>query len=137
MAPQRFSLPRALRLLSVTVEVGIAVGLVAKIILVAFWLHPQFQFLRPAVDASINFVLLCIVVFVCVALARMFQNWRRGLLAIARAAVYFLLLGFTPSPLGSAEEHVGSNQSMKPTAPLRCDFSVFAMTPCRGLSPSR
>ena len=31
----------------------------------------------------------------------------------------------------------GSNQSMKPTAPLRCKFSVLATTPCRGLSLSR
>ena len=30
-----------------------------------------------------------------------------------------------------------SNQSMKPTAPLRNKFSVFATTPCRGLSLSR
>ncbi len=30
-----------------------------------------------------------------------------------------------------------SNQTMKPTAPLRCNFSVFATTPCRGLSFSR
>ena len=30
-----------------------------------------------------------------------------------------------------------SNQSMKPTAPFRNEFSVFATTPCRGLSPSR
>jgi hypothetical protein len=30
-----------------------------------------------------------------------------------------------------------SNQSMKPTAPLRGNFSVFATTPCRGLSLSR
>ena len=29
------------------------------------------------------------------------------------------------------------NQSMKPTAPLRNNFSVFATTPCRGLSLSR
>ncbi len=29
------------------------------------------------------------------------------------------------------------NQSMKPTAPLRYKFSVFATTPCRGLSLSR
>src|SRR6266446_4654619 len=29
-----------------------------------------------------------------------------------------------------------SNQSMKPTAPLRGDFRVFATTPCRGLSLS-
>ncbi len=27
-----------------------------------------------------------------------------------------------------------SNQSMKPTAPFRNKFSVFATTPCRGLS---
>ena len=30
-----------------------------------------------------------------------------------------------------------SNQSMKPTAPLRRKLSVFATTPCRGLSNSR
>ena len=30
-----------------------------------------------------------------------------------------------------------SNQSMKPTAPCRNKFSVFATTPCRGLSLSR
>ena len=30
-----------------------------------------------------------------------------------------------------------SNQSMKPTAPLRYNFTVFATTPCRGLSLSR
>jgi hypothetical protein len=30
-----------------------------------------------------------------------------------------------------------SNQTMKPTAPFRCKFSVFATTPCRGLSLSR
>jgi hypothetical protein len=30
-----------------------------------------------------------------------------------------------------------SNQSMKPTAPFRNKFSVFATTPCRGLSLSR
>jgi hypothetical protein len=29
------------------------------------------------------------------------------------------------------------NQTMKPTAPGRNDFSVFATTPCRGLSFSR
>jgi hypothetical protein len=29
------------------------------------------------------------------------------------------------------------NQSMKPTAPLRDNFSVLATTPCRGLSLSR
>jgi hypothetical protein len=29
------------------------------------------------------------------------------------------------------------NQSMKPTAPRRNNFSVFATLPCRGLSPSR
>jgi len=29
------------------------------------------------------------------------------------------------------------NQAMKPTAPLRYNFNVFATTPCRGLSLSR
>ncbi len=31
-----------------------------------------------------------------------------------------------------AQQHVTSNQSMKPTAPFRCKFSVFATTPCHG-----
>src|SRR5262249_35401889 len=30
-----------------------------------------------------------------------------------------------------------SNHPMKPTAPLRSKFNVFAITPCRGLSLSR
>ena len=30
-----------------------------------------------------------------------------------------------------------SNHSMKPTAPLRSNLSMFATTPCRGLSLSR
>src|ERR1700736_1407725 len=34
-------------------------------------------------------------------------------------------------------ERHASNQPMKPTAPLRGNFGVFAMTPCRGLSLSR
>src|SRR6266446_6668200 len=33
--------------------------------------------------------------------------------------------------------HSEPNQSMKPTAPLQNKFSVFATTPCRGLSLSR
>jgi hypothetical protein len=36
-----------------------------------------------------------------------------------------------------AKMTVPSNQSMKPTAPLGNAFSVFATTPCRGLSLSR
>jgi hypothetical protein len=49
---------------------------------------------------------------------------------------------FTPS--SAADSHVcyfvessSSNQPMKPTAPLLENFSVFATTPCRGLSLSR
>jgi len=34
-------------------------------------------------------------------------------------------------------ERESSNQSMKPTAPWRYNFNVFATTPCRGLSLSR
>jgi len=37
----------------------------------------------------------------------------------------------------SPREPTTSNQSMKPTAPLRKSFSVFATTPTRGLSLSR
>jgi hypothetical protein len=33
--------------------------------------------------------------------------------------------------------HQASNQTMKPTAPFRCNSSVFAPAPCRGLSLSR
>jgi hypothetical protein len=36
-----------------------------------------------------------------------------------------------------AGDTVWPNHSMKPTAPWRCNFSVFATTPCRGLSLSR
>jgi hypothetical protein len=34
-------------------------------------------------------------------------------------------------------KHPESNQSMKPTAPEQTTASVFATTPCRGLSLSR
>jgi hypothetical protein len=37
----------------------------------------------------------------------------------------------------AARSNEPSNQSMKPTAPFRNKFSVFATTPCRGLSLSR
>jgi uncharacterized membrane protein len=33
--------------------------------------------------------------------------------------------------------HSGPNQTMKPTAPFRSNFTVLATTPCRGLSLSR
>jgi hypothetical protein len=41
------------------------------------------------------------------------------------------------APRAHCMERKPSNQSMKPTAPFHCDFSVFATTPCRGLSLSR
>ncbi len=47
----------------------------------------------------------------------------------------FVLQWIVPSFFGVVVP--ASNQLMKPTAPLRCNFSVFATTPCRGLSPSR
>jgi hypothetical protein len=37
----------------------------------------------------------------------------------------------------TGENDQRSNQTMKPTAPLRENFSVFATDPTRGLSPSR
>jgi hypothetical protein len=43
----------------------------------------------------------------------------------------------TYSPLSSPCKITAPNQSMKPTAPFRNKFSVFATTPCRGLSSSR
>ena len=62
--------------------------------------------------------------------------------------IFFILSGFVWLFMQSAAEsrhrnpNIGvvtfaSNQSMKPTAPLRDNFSVFATTPCRGLSLSR
>jgi hypothetical protein len=39
--------------------------------------------------------------------------------------------------VGIGQKAPQSNQSMKPTAPLRNEFNVFATTPCRGLSLSR
>jgi hypothetical protein len=43
-----------------------------------------------------------------------------------------------PQPAGfPLQPRTRPNQSMKPTAPLRCNFNVFATTPCRGLSLSR
>jgi hypothetical protein len=41
------------------------------------------------------------------------------------------------SPRQAAPSTNTPNQSMKPTAPYRNAFSVFATTPCRGLSLSR
>ena len=40
-------------------------------------------------------------------------------------------------PFSAYAGESASNQSMKPTAPWRCNFMVFATTPCRGLSLSR
>ena len=62
--------------------------------------------------------------------------------------IFFILSGLVWLFMQSAAEsrhrnpNIGvvtfaSNQSMKPTAPLRDNFSVFATTPCRGLSLSR
>src|SRR5881296_2285886 len=55
-------------------------------------------------------------------------------------AKYINQLQQTAKPPRLYREPIGdesSNQSMKPTAPLRGDFRVFATTPCRGLSLSR
>src|SRR5256885_828087 len=43
----------------------------------------------------------------------------------------------TPRDGSALHSTCGSNQSMKPTAPFGNKFSVFATTPCRGLSLSR
>ena len=40
-------------------------------------------------------------------------------------------------PIRRFQHDVGSNQTMKPTAPSRSNFRVLATTPCRGLSYSR
>jgi hypothetical protein len=62
-------------------------------------------------------------------------------------ALWFLVVGFSVLTLCQAGMYFHfkhrfhrthtSNQSIKPTAPLRNNFSVFATTPCRGLSLSR
>ena len=59
----------------------------------------------------------------------------------------FILAGFiwlavaptrnSDSPRQAAPSTNTSNQSMKPTAPWRNEFSVFATAPCRALSLSR
>ena len=54
--------------------------------------------------------------------ARQVRSTGLGLLLLS---AWFLLAAFL------------ANQSMKPTAPFRNNFSVFATTPCRGLSLSR
>jgi hypothetical protein len=51
-----------------------------------------------------------------------------------RAAEPVLYLSDDPALWSSRS---ASNQTMKPTAPWRCKFSVFATTPRRGLSLSR
>ncbi|SRR6266496_3139869 len=62
-------------------------------------------------------------------------------------ALWFLVIAFLALMLLNAAMYFrfkhrfhstpASNQSMKPTAPCRNKFSVFATTPCRGLSLSR
>jgi hypothetical protein len=51
------------------------------------------------------------------------------------------LLGDLSNPPGSATTMIGAavrpDQSIKPTAPERNNFGVFATTSCRGLSLSR
>jgi len=60
-----------------------------------------------------------------------------NLLTIPRMCVAVLLLLEGIFFSSSADSPVPPNQTMKPTAPLRSNFSVFATTPCRGLSLSR
>ena len=56
-----------------------------------------------------------------------------------RVLAKIALLPNTPETLYALREitHRTSNQTMKPTAPPRNTFRLFATTPCRGLSPSR
>jgi hypothetical protein len=60
-------------------------------------------------------------------------RWRRGFenLIIALCILAWSIVGLIFLLLDS---RAASNQSMKPTAPLRRNFRMFATTPCRGLS---
>ena len=62
----------------------------------------------------------------CLMVHSRVSDWRRYLLRRFHHAQMFWLVA-----------HTASNQSMKPTAPLRNKFSELATTPCRGLSLSR
>ena len=77
-------------------------------------------------------------------LARGFDDKRRSTAVVQLAIIHShgliteeeLSRFFFRDPRGDYAA-VTSNQSMKPTAPFRNAFSVFATTPCRGLSLSR
>jgi len=83
------------------------------------------------------------------------RGFPRGWLGVGLACIYGLLMGVIRRRAGGMFApwiaHVFTdvviagivvflarpNQTMKPTAPFRYNFSVFATTPCRGLSLSR
>jgi hypothetical protein len=71
-------------------------------------------------------------------------NSRTGGLAVSRRRLAALVSQSTGVFGGGSRSHISfpmrpnrSNQPMKPTAPFRNKSSLFATTPCRGLSPSR
>jgi hypothetical protein len=73
------------------------------------------------------------------ATQRPFMAWDRrdGCLRFVPRRRQSLYLRMIARHIFLCVEHESSNQPMKPTAPFRNKFSVFATTPCRGLSLSR
>ena len=119
MIALRFSVRRAIHLLSASLEAVVAVALFAKLVVVIVWLQPHHEFLRPTVDAVCDILLLSILAFAAVAICRVVTSWRRGLFVLLRAIIYFGIAGLIPSSLGPN----GSNQSLEPTAG-RCTKKV-------------
>jgi hypothetical protein len=96
----RFSLGRALQLLSLSLEAAIGMGLLAHLALFLLWMQPRFSFLRAAVNVSTGFVILSIITFTPIVVYHFCQNRRRGTFALARLVSYCLLLNLIPTPLG-------------------------------------
>ncbi len=65
------------------------------------------------------------------------QRRVRGMIIISSLVLLWVLIDFFSVLHRGRVDPSASNQSMKPTAPFRNESSVFATTPCRGLSLSR
>src|SRR5437899_1562126 len=102
MNSPRFSLPRALRLLSISLEIAILVGLAVKSVLLIIWLQPHHEFMRRSVDIACDFVVLSICVFLLVTICLLSVGWRSVLFRMIRAVLYYGILGLTGMPLGSS-----------------------------------
>ena len=112
--------------------------------LTSFWSRHSHGSNPTEITAYLGLLTLGLGIFWIVTALR-----RRGSLSLGQSPatvglVAVFVVGFLfalPSPIHltfiKPIPRKASNQSMKPTAPLRNNFSVFATTPCRGLSLSR